>query len=130
MSKILIVEDDDIELDMYVKLLENHGYIVEKAKDGQEGLEKALEIHPDLILLDVQMPNMDGLTMMHKLREDEWGKNTKIILNTNLDANDERVDVVLKDQPSYYLVKSNTPPNLLLEKIKDVLENKIEKSEG
>jgi len=64
---------------------------------------------------------MDGITMMETLRQDEWGKRVPIIILTNLDASDKIIDTILKDQPSYYLLKANTKLEELVDKIKDVL---------
>ena len=58
------------------------------AKNGEEGLRQALSGHPDVILLDIILPVMDGLTMLRKLREDEWGRAAKVIVLTALTAND------------------------------------------
>lgn len=127
MAKILLVEDDQILVHMYQKLMQNHGHDVIVAGDGEEGLKHALEDHPDLILLDIRMPKMDGMTMMHKLREDTWGKKAPIIVLTNLDAVDDRLSGVVVDQPSYYLLKADNPPEKVLEKIEEVLETKKEK---
>lgn len=124
MAKILIVEDEQVLREMYQKLLTNHGYQVKTAVDGEMGLKLALEDHPDLILLDVRMPRMDGIAMMHKLRADDWGKQVSIIILTNFDANDERLAAVITDQPSYYLIKANNPPDNVLEKIEKALESK------
>lgn len=124
MSKILLVEDDQILVQMYQKLLVNHGYDVKIALDGEEGLKLALQDHPDLILLDIRMPKMDGMTMMHNLRADVWGKNASIIILTNLDATDKRLEDIAKDQPSYYLIKADNPPEQVLEKIKEILDTK------
>ena len=63
-----------------------------QAKDGEEGLKVANEKHPDLILLDIIMPKMDGLTMMKELREgSEWGKKVAVILLTNLSSDEDRI---------------------------------------
>lgn len=124
MNKVLIVEDDSIILGMYEKLLTNHGYDVKTATNGELGLKLALEEHPDILLLDIRMPKMDGITMMHTLRKDEWGKQASIIILTNFDANDERLAAVVNDQPAYYLVKSDNQPQQVLEKIKEVLDGK------
>ena len=72
------------------------------------------------------MPKMDGMTMMHKLREDEWGNKASIIILTNLYANDERLSKVVADQPSYYLIKADTSLEKVLEKVRSVLESKKE----
>lgn len=122
MKKILLlIEDDLVLLRMYQDLLQEHGYEVHTALNGEDGLEKARKERPDLILLDLRMPKMDGLTAMHKIREDEWGKTANIIILTNLDLNDERLDAVKKDHPESYLIKSDLTPENLLEKISEVL---------
>lgn len=125
MKKILLlIEDDQVLAQMYQTLLTNHGYIVEKRNNGEEGLEVALSEHPSLILLDIGLPKMDGMTLMHKLRNDEWGKSVPIIILTNYDTNDERLAGVIMDQPAYYLIKSNNPPEEVVEKIKEILTSK------
>ena len=122
MKKILLIIEDDLVLArMYQTLLQNHGYDVKTAADGETGLKKALDIHPDLILLDIRMPKMDGMTVMRHLREDNWGKTAPIIILTNLDLTDDRLTGVVKDQPSYYLIKSNNPPDQVLEKVNEIL---------
>ncbi len=123
MAKILLlIEDDKILLNMYQKLLVNHGYDVHIAMDGEDGLKKALQDHPDLILLDIRMPKMDGMTMLKFLRQDVWGKNAKVIILTNLDPVDGILQGVVQDHPAYYLVKANTKSEEVLERIEGVLE--------
>jgi DNA-binding response OmpR family regulator len=105
-KKILIVEDETSLRNALRDKLMLEGFIVLEAKNGEEGLDVALRDHPDLILLDIIMPKMDGLTMLKKLREDVWGKNTKVILLTNLSDNEKVSEALL--QGSYdYLVKSD-----------------------
>lgn len=123
MAQILIIEDDQKILNMYKILLETHGgYHVITATDGVSGLKLALEEHPELILLDVMMPKMNGIEVMHKLREDDWGKMASIIILTNLDPNNETLNAIIKEQPSYYLIKSNNSPDQILEKVNEILK--------
>lgn len=122
MAKILLVEDDQIIVHMYQNLLQNHGHDVTVAGDGEEGLKHAIENYPDLILLDIRMPKMDGMTMLKQLRQDAWGKNAKVIILTNLDANDQILKGVVEDHPTYYMIKSNTKPEAVLERIKEITE--------
>lgn len=117
---LLFIEDDVILLRMYKTLLQNNGYEVHTAMDGEDGLKKALTDHPDLILLDIRMPKMDGMTMLKQLRQDEWGKNAKVIILTNLDATDTILKEVIENHPTYYLIKANTKSDDVLEKIKEV----------
>lgn len=93
------------------------------AKDGEDGLNQALANHPDLILLDILMPKMNGLATLKKLREDDWGKTVPVILLTNLDPDDKAIDAVSEYDPSYYLIKSDNTPQDVLNKINEVLTN-------
>lgn len=107
MKKILIVEDEIDLREALIDKLTDEGFDALGAKNGEEGLEYALKEHPALILLDIVMPKMDGMTMMKKLREDEWGKSVPIIMLTNLNVNDTIIRGIVEDEPSYYLVKSD-----------------------
>ena len=120
MKKILIIEDELA----YVNLLRDRlsgTYEVLEAADGQKGLESALKNQPDLILLDIRMPIMDGMAMLGELRKDAYGKNAKVILLTNLEVSDKILKQVVKDQPVYYFVKSDVKLNDLLSKINELL---------
>lgn len=125
--KILIVEDEEVLCKVYADELRDGGFEVFIAKNGQVGLELALREKPDLILLDILMPVMDGLTMMDTLRQkNSYGKNVPIILLTNLSADEERImQAITKNEPAYYLVKSDYTLNGVLEKIKERLARKI-----
>lgn len=81
---ILIVEDDIALRKVLVDKLTDEGFNVLEAQDGNVGLKQASEKHPELILLDIFMPNMDGITMLSKLRSlDAWGKHINVIVLTN-----------------------------------------------
>jgi two-component system response regulator MprA len=122
-KKILMVEDDASIHNVLHDKFTLEGFHVVDAKDGEEGLAVALREHPDIILLDIVLPKMDGLTMMKKLREaNEWGKNVPIILLTNLNADDDKINqAITENEPAYYLVKSNWKLDELLEKIRERL---------
>ncbi len=124
MKRILIAEDDLTLSKMYKTKLENYDFEVLQAMDGEEALKMSLNIHPDLILLDIDMPKMDGLTVMRKLREDVWGKEVPVIIFTNQEASDDRLKDILENHPAFYLVKSNTEPWEIVEKIEEVLHMK------
>ncbi len=124
MKKVLIVEDDLTLSKMYKTKLENYDFEATQAFDGEEGLSIALETHPDLILLDREMPKLDGLAVLEKLREDSWGKSVPVILLTNLDADDEHLKDITENNPAYYLIKANTEPWEIVEKIEEVLHMK------
>lgn len=126
MAKILVIEavEDDTSLRNVLRdKLSLEGFSVLEAKDGEEGLAVALKEQPDLILLDILMPKMDGITMMKKLRQtNEWGKKVPIILLTNLSADDEKINqAVAENEPAYYLTKSNYTISDLIAKIRERL---------
>lgn len=126
-TKLLIVEDEVVISKVYAEELRDQGYIVLTAMNGRDGLELALSEKPDLILLDILMPIMDGLTMMEKLRESGlYGKAVPIILLTNLSANEERIiQSLVKNEPAYYLVKSDWDLSGVVEKIKERLARTV-----
>lgn len=117
-KKILIVEDEAPLRNAVADILSFEGFTVFQAKNGQEGLDVALKEHPDLILLDLMMPVMDGLTMLEKMRQDlEWGKNAAVILLTNL--NDPEKIAQATEAGSYdFLVKSDWNIEDVVKKIK------------
>ena len=125
MKKILVVEDEIAYLKLLNSQLTERGYEVIEAINGKIGLEKAKSENPDLILLDIRMPVMDGMAMLKELRKEEAGKKTKVIMLTNLEPDDKILAEVVADQPTYYFVKSNIQFNDLLEKIKELFEEKV-----
>jgi CheY-like chemotaxis protein len=118
---ILIIEDDIALRTALTEKLFQEKYTTLSAQNGEEGLTLALQKHPDLILLDILMPKMDGMNVMKKLREDEWGSSVPIFIFTNVDPNDHMLTNVMKDHPTYYIIKSNTTLEEIVEKIKDIL---------
>ena len=117
-KKILIVEDEAPLRTAVNDILSFEGFEVFQAKNGQEGLDLALKEHPDLILLDLMMPIMDGLTMLEKLRQDaEFGKHAAVILLTNI--NDPDKVAMATEAGSYdFLVKSDWNIEDVVKKIK------------
>ncbi len=83
MYKIAIVEDDQAVRLMYKLKLEHAGHKVKVATNGQEGLSLAEEFAPDLLLLDLRMPVMDGAEMLNRLRATDWGSNIRVIILAN-----------------------------------------------
>ncbi len=87
---ILIVEDeDDLARAMKTKLL-GEGFAIVTARTGDAGLTEALDNKPEIILLDVVMPNMSGLEMLEELRKDSWGATVPVIVLANLENKDAR----------------------------------------
>lgn len=124
-NKILVVEDEASMRKALVDKLRLEGFEVLSANDGKEGLDKAFKETPDLILLDILMPIMNGLTMLQKLRQaGEYGKKVPVILLTNLSADDENViKKVAETEPAYYIVKASLTLEEVVQKIKERLAN-------
>jgi len=95
-----------------------------QAANGAQGLALALEKHPDLIIADLLMPQMDGMTMMKRLREDEWGKDVPIIVLTNVNPDtNSALQAIIANHPAYYFVKSDMKLETIVEKVKEVLSS-------
>lgn len=82
-TKIAIIEDDAAIAQMYRIKFEGEGFVVETADNGKLGLELVKQMRPDIILLDLMMPVMDGEEMLTRLRKTEWGKKVKVVILTN-----------------------------------------------
>ncbi|QQG41470.1 MAG: response regulator [Candidatus Woesebacteria bacterium] len=121
MKKILIVEDEPSFLNLLHKELTSKGYTVVDAKDGKEGYDTAVLVKPDLILLDILMPGVDGLTMLELLRKSKEGKDMKVIILTNLELDNNVMKRALDAKPLYYFVKSDIALSALIEKIDEEL---------
>ena len=121
MSKILIIEDEVILLSIITDKLRNEGYEVEVATNGEEGLKKAKETNPDLILLDLVMPKMNGFEFIAVLKEDPDVGNTPIIVlsNSGYAVEIEKLKVLGVED---YLVKANFSPQEVMEKVARHLE--------
>jgi len=87
------------------------------AQSAEIGIKLALRNHPDLILLDLLMPKMDGMSMLKELRKDSWGKGVKVIILTNL-SDAEKIDEALKQGTYDYLVKKDWNISEVIEKVK------------
>jgi DNA-binding response OmpR family regulator len=115
-KKILIVEDDSVLSWVLIKKFKKEGFDVLRAKNGEEGLDVALKEHPDLILLDIIMPKMDGITVLKKLRVHQWGSSVPVILLTNLSS--VAVDQEVQDDVSEYLVKADWDIGEVVKKVR------------
>ena len=120
---ILVVEDEKSLRDAIVDILRLKNLNPLEAKNGREGVEMALAKHPDLILLDLVMPEMDGMTALKKIREDAWGASVPVIILTNLSATKEQlVDDMITHKPMHYLIKSDWKLHDVVKKIEEILE--------
>ena len=101
-KKILIVDDEVMLVELLKIRLEDNGYDVTSANDGFEGLSKAIETSPDLIILDINMEGMDGYTMLKEIRKNDHIKDTKVIMLTASGKNKELFE---KEGISGYITK-------------------------
>lgn len=119
-KKILIIEDEESLIQVLDEKLSRAGFTISTAENGKKGLESAFKIRPDLILLDIVMPVMDGITFLRELRKDKWGKNAKVLMLTNL-FDPKKVTESRNRGVCEYLIKSDWTLNEILEKIRKVL---------
>jgi len=122
---ILIIEDEKSLRGALVDFLHLKNFLTLEAKNGREGVEIALAKHPELILLDIIMPEMDGIATLKNLRLDIWGEKVPVIILTNLSATKEQlIDYKIPSRPTYYLIKSDWKLYDIVNKIEDILKNK------
>lgn len=122
MPTIMIIEDDLNELNLYKNKLEEAGYTVLTEYDGQKGLDRILKEKPDVLLLDLGLPHVSGIDIMKELRRNIWGMTLPIVVLTQHDCSEETINEILQYDPSFYIVKSKTSADEVVEKVKKVLE--------
>jgi two-component system, OmpR family, alkaline phosphatase synthesis response regulator PhoP len=119
---ILVIEDEPAMLTLLTHRLSESGFELLTANNGQDGLNLALQNHPQLIILDILMPKVDGMTLMKKLREDSWGKTVPLIVLSNLSPdNNTQLEAIQANQPAYYFIKSNIQLDEIVTKIQELL---------
>ncbi len=120
-SKILIIEDDKfIRESMSQKLIEEK-YEVFASIDGEEGIKKIKEVAPDMVLLDITLPGMDGFEVLTKIKEDTSISSIPVIILSNL-GQKEDIERGLKLGATDYLIKAHFTPGEIIEKIKLILK--------
>jgi CheY-like chemotaxis protein len=132
MKKILLVEDEAFIADMYKMKFIKEGYDITVAGDGESALELVKEKKPDLILLDLVLPKMNGFQVLEKLKQDNDTKNIKVFILSNLGQSGE-IDQGYKEGADGYLIKSNLTPSQLIENIEKIFKGEaisgVKKSE-
>lgn len=109
-TKIAIIEDDLAISQMYRIKFETDGYEVETAENGKQGLELCEKMKPEIILLDVMMPEMTGPEMLEKLRQTDWGAKIKVLILTNM-GEQEIPEVVKKYNVEDIILKADMTPS-------------------
>jgi DNA-binding response OmpR family regulator len=119
-TKIAIIEDDAAIAQMYRMKFEAEGYVVETAENGKLGLQLAQEMQPDIVLLDLMMPEMNGDEVLTKMRASDWGKDTKVIILTNM--GEQEAPAILKElNVLSFIVKADMTPR----QVADVVQKHI-----
>lgn len=119
-AKILVVEDEDFLLDLYATKLEQCGYDVIKASNGREGLSLAQLELPNLILMDILMPEIDGYEMLKSLKENKKTKSLPVVIFSNLSQKNE-IEKGLKLGAKDFIIKTSITPTQLENKVKEYL---------
>jgi DNA-binding response OmpR family regulator len=118
---VLVVEDDVALRKVLCDRLTDDGFNVTQAADGEEGLLQTTIRHPDIIILDIFMPKMDGISMLAKLRStDEWGKNVRVIVLTN-STDAETISKVAGFGATEFLIKSEWGLEALVARVRENL---------
>ena len=122
MAKVAIIEDDLAIAQMYRMKFEAEGFTVDIAENGKLGLELCEAMKPDVVLLDLMMPEMNGDEMLQIMRETEWGKTTPVVVLTNI-GEQEAPDSLKKLGVSAFIVKAEMTPRQVAEVVKAFLES-------
>ena len=120
MTKIAIIEDDPVISQMYLTKFEADGFEVELANNGKRGVELVEAFTPDLILLDLQMPEMGGAEALGIIRKQDWGKNIPVIILTNMGEEESPKSLKALGVHSY-IVKANLTPSQVVARVKEAL---------
>ncbi|MDO4712387.1 MAG: response regulator transcription factor [Candidatus Saccharibacteria bacterium] len=121
MTKIAIIEDDPVISQMYRMKFEADGFEVRVAANGAIGVKLAESFRPDVILLDIQMPEMDGTEALKKIRASTWGKTIPVIVLTNL-GEEEAPSIVRTLGIHSYIVKANFTPRQVVARVKEAID--------
>lgn len=121
MAKLLLIEDDAVFTRIYQKKFTKEGHQVVTAKDGREGLELIASEQPDVVLLDIMMPELSGLEVLERIKADPAIHGVPVIILTNLGGEEEQERAVELGAVAY-LVKSDHHPGLVAAKVREILE--------
>ena len=119
-THVLLVEDDAFLAEIYQKKFEMEGFRVSVSVNGEKGLADARKKLPDIILLDILLPKLDGFAVLKALKSDEATKKIPVILLTNLGQKDD-VEKGLQDGAEDYLIKTHFKPSEVVDKVRKVL---------
>lgn len=121
--KIAIIEDDLAIAQMYRMKFENEGFDVSSAENGLVGVQMVESFRPDVILLDMMMPEMNGDEVLARVRKEPWGKDIIVMILTNM-GKEEAPEVLKKLNVYSYIVKAEMTPKQVAETVKKALSEK------
>lgn len=128
---ILLIEDEEPIRKVLANKLRLYGYDVIEAKDGEEGLQKALMERPELIILDLYMPKLSGDKVLKEIRATKWGAHAKAMIFTNLDNEGTVLKIASESEPTHILQKVNTSLDEILNKVTELMRmDQLEVVEG
>ena len=120
MAKVLIIEDDLFLRDLVYQKLQSSGFEAYQAVDGEEGLKKIIEIKPDIVLLDIILPGIDGFEILRRKKENPEIASIPVIVLSNLGQKEE-IDQGLNLGAKDYLIKAHFTLDEIMMKVKNVL---------
>lgn len=122
MAKILIVEDDIQLSDLYLNTFNFSGFETHVAKDGLDGLSKVSDVNPDMILLDIMMPKMNGIDLLKKLKEQDATRNIPVVILSNF-SDESIAKEAMAHGALAYIIKSDYEPSHIVKLVKDILNH-------
>lgn len=122
MPKILIIEDDKFLRELIARKLQSESFEMVLAMDGESGLELAVKERPDVVLLDLILPGIDGFEVLAKIKKDETISSIPVIILSNLGQKDD-IEKGMSLGAADYLIKAHFTPNEIVEKIRQTLKS-------
>lgn len=122
MKTILLIEDDPFLVDIYTIKLRESGFSVESAFDGEEGLRKLKEKKPDLLILDIVLPNIDGWELLREIKSIKGSERLPVIVLSNLGQKQE-VEKGIELGVTKYLIKAHYTPSEVVQEVKKILKS-------
>ncbi len=119
-KSILLVEDDPFLIEIYSKKLAEEGFFAEVVSNGEEVLAKVKEKKPELVILDIVLPQVDGWEILQQIKQDPELKNTKVVILSNLGQKEE-VEKGIESGAEKYLIKAHFTPSQVVEEIKKII---------
>jgi DNA-binding response OmpR family regulator len=131
MNTILIIEDDTNLIDLYETKFRLEKYTVLTADDGEAGVKKAVESQPDVIMLDILMPHVNGFEVLKKLKDHKETKDIPVLVYTNLGSSDsdEKRELAFSLGAADYLVKALHEPESIVERVNQLTKKNTDNPE-